>query len=97
MTPTIILKPARNSGVLNGEIFGPILPIITFSHINEVIEFINSKPKPLAIYYFGLNSFSNENLIKVKDQTSSGAFDVNECAMHYLNNDLGFGGVGASG
>ena len=97
LTPTIVLKPSVDSGVMKDEIFGPILPILTFTNIDEVIAFSNSRPKPLAIYYYGTNSSDNENMMKVKTQTSSGAYLVNDCAMHYLNLDLGFGGVGASG
>ena len=83
--------------MLEGEIFGPILPILTYKNFDEVIAYINSKPKPLAVYYYGTNSFSNENMLKIKNQTSSGAMIVNDGPLHALNHDLGFGGVGKSG
>ena len=67
LTPTIIVNPARDCGLMKAEIFGPIMPVLTFKKIDEVIAFINSKPKPLAIYYYGSNSSSNANLIKIKD------------------------------
>ena len=53
--------------------------------------------KPLAVYYFGRNSWYNKNLMRLKEETSSGAFLVNEIAGHFLNADTPFGGVGASG
>lgn len=79
------------------EIFGPILPIITYNTIEDAIKFINDRDKPLAIYYFGSNSNSNKNLIKVQNSTSSGSFVVNEVITQMLNPYLPFGGVGASG
>ena len=79
------------------EIFGPILPVFTYKNIDEAIQFINKKDKPLAVYYFGKNSSSNKNLMRVKHETYSGAFLVNEIVMHFVNQYLPFGGVGASG
>jgi aldehyde dehydrogenase (NAD+) len=79
------------------EIFGPILPIITYNTIEDAIKFINERDKPLAIYYFGSNSDRNSNLIKVQEQTSSGSFVVNEVIVQMLSSHLPFGGVGASG
>jgi len=58
---------------------------------------VNKIDKPLAVYYFGKNSSSNHNLYEVKEKTSSGAFLVNDIAIHFLAADLPFGGVGASG
>ena len=79
------------------EIFGPILPVFSYKTIEEAIDFIKKKDKPLAVYYFGANSSRNKNLYKIKEETSSGAFLVNEMAMHFFNADTPFGGVGASG
>lgn len=66
LTPTIVMNPARDSKMVTGEIFGPILPVLTYKNIDEVVAYINSKPKPLAVYYFGTNAFSNPNLMKLK-------------------------------
>lgn len=66
---------------MSEETFGPILSVFTFKNIDETIKLINSKPKPLAVYYFGTNSNKNENLNKLMRDTSSGAFCVNEIAM----------------
>ncbi|XP_006810066.1 aldehyde dehydrogenase family 3 member A2-like [Neolamprologus brichardi] len=76
------------------EIFGPLLPIITVSGVDEAIQFINEREKPLVIYVF-----SNENkLIKrVIAETSSGALLANDCLVHFTVSSLPFGGVGNSG
>ena len=74
------------------EIFGPILPILTFNNINEVIAQINAHPKPLAMYYFGKN-----NVEQLLEQTSAGGVCVNETVTHLLNPEMPFGGVGGSG
>ena len=94
--PTIIVNPDLKSPVMQEEIFGPVLPVIKFSRIDEVIEFINDKDKALAVYYFG-KCYSNPNRDRLMNETSSGAFLVNEVIMHITNHELGFGGVGASG
>ena len=82
---------------MKDEIFGPILPVITYKNIDEAITFIQNRPKPLATYYFGSNSIWNNNLSLVQKRTSSGAFVVNECCTQIFNCDLPFGGVGMSG
>ena len=58
------------------ETFGPILPIVTYKNVDEAIQLINGKDKPLVVYYFG-----SANLSKIRDETSSGAFIVNEYAL----------------
>jgi len=75
--PTLIDGPTYNSPVMEEEIFGPILPIVTFKTIDEAINYVNSKDKPLAIYYFG-RCFMNGNKDRVMKETSSGAFVVND-------------------
>ena len=66
LTPTIVVNPDPNSGMMKDEIFGPIMPVVTFNRIEEAIDLINSKSKPLAVYYYGKNSPDNESLTKVK-------------------------------
>jgi aldehyde dehydrogenase (NAD+) len=92
--PTLISDIKEDMNVFKEEIFGPILPILTFSNIDEVIELINSKPKPLALYYFGNNT---ANSTKVIEKTSSGNVVINDCVLHFLHNNLPFGGVNNSG
>jgi aldehyde dehydrogenase (NAD+) len=79
---------------LNGEIFGPVLPIIQYSEITEAVEHIRSRAKPLALYLFSKNK-KNHRLIKAA--TSSGAVCINELIIHLANHHLPFGGVGESG
>ena len=93
--PTVILQPDLNSDLMKEEIFGPVMPVFPYKDIGEVIKFINAREKPLAIYYFGNGSGLNAAMIC--EQTSSGAFVVNEVINHIASHSLGFGGVGKSG
>lgn len=93
--PTIIMNPEPDSGIMNEEIFGPILPVIEYSTTSEAIDFINDKPKPLAVYYYGVPTTSDAQ--RVLDETSSGAFAFNESITQSLSHYTGFGGVGESG
>lgn len=88
------MNPKLDSQMMTQEIFGPILPIITWEKIEDVVKFINERPKPLALYYFGSDS---KNRYILENQTSSGAFAVNEACFHVANSYLPFGGVGNSG
>ena len=97
LLPTVLLNPSLEAPVMKEEIFGPILPVYTYKNIGEAIEFIGKLDKPLAVYYFGKNSRWNANLTRVKEETTSGAFLVNDIAIHFLNAATPFGGVGASG
>lgn len=94
ISPTILSDIKEDMAVFREEIFGPILPILTFSEIEEAIALINSKPKPLALYYFG-NDVKNSK--KVLEETSSGNVVINDCVLHFLHNNLPFGGVNNSG
>ncbi|EAZ81577.1 aldehyde dehydrogenase family protein [Algoriphagus machipongonensis] len=92
--PTILSNLNENMDLMNEEIFGPILPILTYEDIQEAIDLINSKPKPLALYYFGKD---DETTNKVISDTSSGNAVINDCVLHYLHKNLPFGGVNNSG
>jgi len=76
------------------EIFGPVLPLITFQSIDDALDIINDREKPLALYLFSANK---KTVNYVKDNTSSGAFTVNDTMTHAACNTLPFGGVGPSG
>jgi len=93
--PTIILNPTKDSPLMNEEIFGPILPILVYKNIEEVINYINEKPKPLAVYFYGQTNHAE--LGRIQTQTSSGAILANECFMQMVSHYQGFGGVGESG
>lgn len=90
----VVLNVTEDMGVMQQEIFGPVLPIVTYRTIDEAIAYINRKPHPLALYYFGN---SDEDRCKVLTRTVSGNVTVNDTLMHYAQNDLPFGGVGAAG
>lgn len=77
------------------EIFGPLLPIVTYKHIDEAIAYANDREAPLDVYYFGHKT--GPNRFKVQDQIPSGALVVNETIYQVINSDLPFGGVGHSG
>ncbi|KAK9049176.1 hypothetical protein SSX86_031859 [Deinandra increscens subsp. villosa] len=92
--PTILLNPPLDAEIMNEEIFGPLLPIITMDNIEESIEFINSKPKPLALYAFTKNETFKKQILA---ETSSGSVTFNDTMIQFLCDDLPFGGVGQSG
>jgi aldehyde dehydrogenase (NAD+) len=98
IAPTVVsfesLQNLSKSPLSCSEIFGPILYIAPYDNINDCIQFINQRDKPLALYYFG-NDITNKNLIK--NSTSSGAFVTNDCVIQFINSSLPFGGVGKSG
>ena len=96
LTPTVVLNPSLDSPLMADEVFGPILSVLTYKNWDEVVAHINSRDKPLAVYYFGKNN-NNNNMQRLRDETSSGAFLVNEAGFHMSNSYLPFGGVGASG
>ena len=79
--------------VMKDEIFGPIMPVITFDNINKVSEYIMQRPKPLAFYYFG----NDKNAFDILEKTTSGGVCINDTILHVANDHLPFGGVGASG
>ncbi|WP_246054262.1 aldehyde dehydrogenase family protein [Antarcticibacterium flavum] len=93
ITPTIIENISREDVLMQEEIFGPLLPVLEFSNLGEAIAIINSRPKPLALYYFGSKEKANEVLHK----TSSGGTSINDTLIHIGNHNLPFGGVGNSG
>ena len=92
--PTLILEAEGSMRVMQEEIFGPILPIVTYSTFDEAIAFINTRPRPLALYYFDRDS---SRIKKVLEQTVSGGVTINDCIFHLPQHRLPFGGVGASG
>ena len=94
LSPTLIEDVDPHSRLMNEEIFGPILPLLKFKEIPEVIHFINERPKPLALYLY---SHSELNIEAVTQQTSSGGLVINDSVIHLANGSLPFGGVGESG
>jgi len=92
--PTLLDNVNPESPVMQEEIFGPILPILTYKNLKQAIDFINARPKPLALYLF---TNSSENEQKILNYTDSGGGCINDCLVHLAPQDLPFGGVGESG
>ncbi|QZT59584.1 aldehyde dehydrogenase family protein [Mycolicibacterium austroafricanum] len=92
--PTVIVDPAPNDPVMSDEIFGPILPVLRVASVDDVVRFVNSRPKPLALYVFTGSQRRGREII---DAVPSGGAVINHIAMHCLVPQLPFGGVGASG
>jgi coniferyl-aldehyde dehydrogenase len=94
MAPALVLDPDDKMSVMTEEIFGPILPIKTYRQIDEVIDYINDRDRPLGLYYFGKDKAEQE---RVLSRTTSGGVTINDVIMHVSVEDLPFGGVGPSG
>lgn len=94
IAPTVLVDVQETEPVMQEEIFGPILPIVTVRSLDEAISFINRREKPLALYAF---SKSSQVVKQVLARTSSGGFCGNDGFMHLILTSLPFGGVGASG
>ena len=92
--PTLVLNPTDDMKIMKDEIFGPLLPVKTYSEVDEAIAYVNDHPRPLGLYYFGQDAAEQE---KVLTRTTSGGVSVNDVIMHVAMEDLPFGGVGPSG
>lgn len=91
---SMVINPAKDSVIMQEEIFGPALVILTYDKIEGVIGDINSRSKPLALYYFGQDQTEQDLVL---NNTQSGGVTINDCLMHAAMHDAPFGGVGASG
>ena len=91
IAPTVLDNVNPESAVMQDEIFGPIFPVVTFQTTAEAVNFVTSREKPLALYYFGK---SGKDIIR---NTTSGGACINDTIMHIANENLPFGGVGNSG
>lgn len=93
--PPILLTGVTNAmKVASEEIFGPVLPVIPYREIHDVIARINDRPRPLALYYFGPDGPARREVL---ERTTSGGVAINDTLLHYAQDDLPFGGVGESG
>lgn len=92
--PHIIVDANDDMSVMQDEIFGPILPIKTYDHIQEAIDYVNDHDRPLALYYFGSNKAEQEDVL---NNTISGGVTINDVIFHVSQEDLPFGGIGPSG
>lgn len=94
LLPTLVVDPAPESAIMNEELFGPLLIIVTYEKITDAVAFINNKPRPLALYIFTEDRKIEDYII---ENTIAGGVTVNDTLLHYTQESLPFGGVGASG
>lgn len=92
--PTMLTDVTPDMAILQEEIFGPVLPVMTYDDLDEAIEYIERRDKPLALYVY---SSDQDNIDRILKRTSSGGVTVNGVFSHYLENNLPFGGVNGSG
>lgn len=90
----LIIDPTDDMLCMQDEIFGPILNVKTYRKLDEAIDYINARPHPLALYYFGKDKAEQEQVLR---NTIAGGVSVNDVAMHFACDDMPFGGVGPSG
>ena len=94
MAPVLVFNAKPGLKLMEEEIFGPILPVISYSSLDDAIGFINARPRPLALYWFGTDSVARDAVLA---RTVSGGVTVNDTLMHIAHENLPFGGVGDSG
>jgi aldehyde dehydrogenase (NAD+) len=94
VAPTILTNVPGDSAIMEGEIFGPILPILRYRELDEIVAYIRARPKPLALYMF---SERRANIERILRETTAGDTGINMPLMHFANPNLPFGGVGESG
>ena len=94
MAPHIVLNPTDDMKVMQDEIFGPILPLKSYTETRDAVAYINDHPRPLGLYYFGDDANEREMVL---NNTTSGGVTVNDVIFHVAQEDLPFGGVGPSG
>ena len=94
MSHSLLLNVSDEMLVMQDEIFGPLLPIVPYNTLDQAFAYINQRPRPLALYYFGYNK-SEQN--RVLHETHSGGVCLNDTLLHVAQDDMPFGGVGASG
>jgi coniferyl-aldehyde dehydrogenase len=92
--PTLVLDTTDDMSIMQEEIFGPVLPIKTYSDVKEAVGYVNANDRPLGLYYFGADPSEQEYVLT---NTTSGGVTVNDVIFHIAMEDLPFGGIGPSG
>ena len=92
--PTLVLDAPEHLAVMQEEIFGPILPLVAVDSVDAAIDYVNARPRPLALYQF---DHDKKRIERVLERTVAGGVSVNETVMHIVQNELPFGGIGPSG
>ncbi len=94
LAPCLVLDVKDDMAIMEEEIFGPILPVRSYRSMEEAVAYVNARPRPLALYYFGPDGADRARLLA---RTTSGNVGINHSLMHVAQDDLPFGGVGPSG
>jgi coniferyl-aldehyde dehydrogenase len=94
LPPTLVIEPGEHLSVMQEEIFGPVLPIKTYRTLDQAIDYVNNRPRPLALYYFGADPAKRDEVLQ---KTVSGGASVNTTLFHFVVENLPFGGIGPSG
>jgi len=94
LLPTLVLDVTDEMGVMKEEIFGPILPVVPYRSLEEAVAYVNARPRPLALYFFGPDGPGRRLVL---ERTTSGGVTIDDTLLHFAQDDLPFGGVGASG
>jgi coniferyl-aldehyde dehydrogenase len=94
LAPTLVVNPPDQLALMQDEIFGPILPLVAVNSVDAAIDYINARPRPLALYHFDHNHARTE---RVLERTIAGGVAVNDCVWQIVQSKLPFGGVGPSG
>jgi coniferyl-aldehyde dehydrogenase len=94
LVPALVIDPADDAAIMQDEIFGPLLPVKPYKKIEDVVAFINARPRPLGLYYFGADAAEERFVL---ERTLSGGVTLGDVIRHVGVEDLPFGGVGPSG
>ncbi|MEN3975553.1 coniferyl aldehyde dehydrogenase [Emcibacter sp. SYSU 3D8] len=94
IAPTLIFDPTDDMKVMQEEIFGPVLPVMTYGDLSEAIDYVNAHDRPLALYHFSNDASAQRRVI---ERTTAGGMTVNDTLLHVAVEELPFGGVGPSG
>ena len=94
LPPVLVLDVGNDMAIMREEVFGPLLPVETYSTLDDAMAKINARPQPLALYWFGSSAAHRERVLR---ETLAGGVTVNDTLWHFAHPGLPFGGVGASG
>ena len=94
LQPQLLINPGLDLRIMQDEVFGPLLPVLTYDNLQDALDFINNRPRPLALYLFTSDRKTEAHVLK---STHSGGVTVNDTLLHYAQESLPFGGIGESG